>query len=173
MGGEKFPSAHCPLWRLGSPPHGRGKAEIDRLHKAVNKDHPRMGGEKLGFFLVCQPLIGSPPHGRGKVKLRFLPSGYCGITPAWAGKSPRRWGRCRAHRDHPRMGGEKGWIQNDAAAAKGSPPHGRGKVQLDGLRSKRAGITPAWAGKRTSGGSNGSVDKDHPRMGGEKCARVA
>ena len=52
----------------------------------------------------------------------------------------------------------------------GSPPHGRGKVHPGSNPSRRAGITPAWAGKRLIRHCSGIMPRDHPRMGGEKAA---
>ena len=89
---------------------------------------------------------------------------------------------------NPRVGGEKILEPSMGVGNFGSPPHGRGKVKhvlhavLDvGItprgRGKEVGplpllggtrITPAWAGK-SSGQHNASlVNKDHPRVGGEK-----
>ena len=50
----------------------------------------------------------------------------------------------------------------------GSPPRGRGKVTSAFFVESRTGITPAWAGKRSS--LDGKMFKiwDHPRVGGEK-----
>ena len=68
MGGEKPRFSHWAATSLGSPPHGRGKGgagvlilgqigitpalagksrEIP-LHLRAAKDHPRVGGEKVG-----------------------------------------------------------------------------------------------------------------------------
>ena len=73
----------------------------------IDKDHPRVGGEKLDSFQITLGSLGSPPRGRGK-ELPFVSfEPHTGITPAWAGKSyifgplrPGSW-------DHPRVGGEK------------------------------------------------------------------
>ena len=167
MGGEKvlLRLAKAPLW--GSPPRRRGKAgaalrkeRLSRITPAwagkspirellliVSRDHPRVGGEKLGKISAPNIGQGSPPHRRGKEVKSSSGFDFPGITPAWAGKS--RWcarGQTRA-RDHPRMGGEKCLPPFKVGCAQGSPPHGRGKVAA-GLRSPRSlGITPAWAGK--------------------------
>ena len=70
----------------GSPPHARGKDALLRAHRpllritpacagkrfthrpngAAAGDHPRMRGEKPGFFLLSVYHKGSPPHARGK-----------------------------------------------------------------------------------------------------------
>ena len=86
MGGEKSASMSCWALALGSPPHGRGKAQRGPEHLAATgitpawagksaalattdkatKDHPRMGGEKVSVELSADAYEGSPPHGRGK-----------------------------------------------------------------------------------------------------------
>lgn len=48
------------------------------------------------------------------------------------------------------------------------PPHMRGKVACIGSHFRRLGITPAYAGKSSIGGSPRSQHWDHPRMCGEK-----
>ena len=50
----------------------------------------------------------------------------------------------------------------------GSPPRGRGKEAVAPFPLPAAGITPAWAGKRTSPHLYCELSKDHPRVGGEK-----
>lgn len=51
----------------------------------------------------------------------------CGITPAYAGKSPEEPREERTAQDHPRVCGEK--LGNDLGGAgeQGSPPRMRGK----------------------------------------------
>ena len=127
MGGEKMilPMTESRLW--GSPPHGRGKATLPMTNTALvritpawagksgsctyavhpQRDHPRMGGEKLMFIARTASRLGSPPHGRGKAELFPMFPYDTGITPAWAGKSPVQTGKVAVGEDHPRMGGEK------------------------------------------------------------------
>ena len=68
------------------------------------------------------------------------------------------------------MGGEKLMPPRMGFWFKGSPPHGRGKVE----DMKKAGlnprITPAWAGKSQADCAGHGARGDHPRMGGEKKA---
>ena len=66
------------------------------------------------------------------------------------------------------MGGEKMSIGSVSISFLGSPPRGRGKVTSAFFVESRTGITPAWAGKRSS--LDGKMFKiwDHPRVGGEK-----
>ena len=109
VGGEKLDDLQAMFQRLGSPPRGRGKgrkyghANIQcritpawagkRRHQTVkekkHEDHPRVGGEKYRFSRTSTCTKGSPPRGRGKADRKAKSAIYCGITPAWAGKSAR------------------------------------------------------------------------------------
>lgn len=70
---------------------------------------------------------------------------------------------------NPRVGGEKFVDESRFYKNLGSPPHGRGKVRLAPLIQLLVGITPAWAGKRTTRNSGRKSTRDHPRMGREKA----
>ena len=113
-------------------------------------------------------IKGSPPHGRGKEEVKALLHFNRGITPAWAGKSQSCAATMERWWDHPRMGGEKRGGMALRFPALGSPPHGRGKVGLDGGLSEAVGITPAQAGKSKLALCTPSCPTDHPRACGEK-----
>ena len=86
--GEKFLMSVAHPFRLGSPPHMRGKAMLSprgarfvgitpayagksgTVAGAVRGrgDHPRICGEKLSLQNSTRPLSGSPPHMRGKAQ---------------------------------------------------------------------------------------------------------
>ena len=66
------------------------------------------------------------------------------------------------------MGGEKAVSVSIRHSRTGSPPRGRGKVSCTYTAICSKGITPAWAGKRSSSNVPGQVYWDHPRVGGEK-----
>ena len=170
MGGEKPVAMHSSMMSRGSPPRGRGKdflvehwlfsqgitpawagkrSEEDPAH-AEQKDHPRVGGEKVvttgkhkGYYLTK----GSPPRGRGKALEGVALSAAHGITPAWAGKSSALVYRPLWSRDHPRVGGEKSISAPSFSPGTGSPPRGRGKADSGLQEVSSYGITPAWAGK--------------------------
>ena len=151
----------------GNTPHGGKSSEaFSRSNSA--RDHPRVGGEKYRYGLVCYEVEGSPPRGRGKVSSMNLSNSSSGITPAWAGKSCILSGRCRRSRDHPRVGGEKSIPFTSSTTHLGSPPRGRGKVVNKWQVSRLWGITPAWAGKSITGNGRNDGFGDHPRVGGEK-----
>ena len=104
-----------------------GKSSLILSHKLIQKDHPRLCGEKLIRPCVDCVASGSPPPMRGKGRRTQNAAGQPGITPAYAGKSQRQLhtqGRCRItpayagkrlissisappQRDHPRLCGEK------------------------------------------------------------------
>ena len=127
VGGEKYLSAQHPERGRGSPPRGRGKgrpgsrarrppgitpawagkSHAPRDPSEADRDHPRVGGEKVGSRMVAPQYPGSPPRGRGKVLGFFGVHRFYGITPAWAGKSSSLLCRGVPRRDHPRVGGEK------------------------------------------------------------------
>ena len=167
MGGEKRVMLGIQGRDLGSPPRGRGKVSLSRFigsrsritpawagkrpfpaaSQFLQKDHPRVGGEKHRAIFMGVDYEGSPPRGRGKAGLSPLLFRSMGITPAWAGKSwviscfqLDSW-------DHPRVGGEKPNRILWSNFKQGSPPRGRGKAIIRMTTPKYPGITPAWAGK--------------------------
>ena len=134
----------------------------------MNRDHPRVGGEKFHSAAEIDEKMGSPPHRRGKDVTSAQAQSQVGITPAWAGKrsTPPHGGWCR--HNHPRMGGEKNFSFCISNLTRGSPPHGRGKAGKNGGCDFGDRITPAWAGKSFVLRLWCVATQDHPRMGGEK-----
>ena len=207
MGGEKFRSAVRTSASWGSPPRGRGKEPCfgDGLRlaritpawagksasgqrcAAPARDHPRVGGEKIGYRYTRKSQMGSPPHGRGKgflstsstllsgspphrrgkVHHHVIKDGQHRITPAWAGKSSciSLLGELL---ESPPQGGEKELDDRFKTAELGSPPRRRGKVHSQLLVVGIVRITPAWAGKRPAWRRSRWPWRDHPRVGGEK-----
>ena len=125
--GEKVPRPRNGKEQAGSPPPMRGKGLVGRdpcvNHRitpayagksvsyeklpSVNKDHPRLCGEKPCWQCPLQRSWGSPPPMRGKA--HFCPSSFSSsrITPAYAGKRALRFQAAIASGDHPRLCGEK------------------------------------------------------------------
>ena len=105
-----------------------GKRIAAGICHAHRLDHPRLCGEKANFdssFELSQR-----------------------ITPAYAGKRNRCNRSYIKHRDHPRLCGEKLRRPWEMQRFPGSPPPMRGKVAGEHINEIRAGITPAYAGKR-------------------------
>ena len=127
MGGEKSILTGLKKGPAGSPPRGRGKDKLVRYMDDVtritpawagkryypfavillDRDHPRVGGEKSPVRIKALPNSGSPPRGRGKAQFHCSASSKSRITPAWAGKSTLRYLSALGSGDHPRVGGEK------------------------------------------------------------------
>ena len=112
--------------------------------------------------------MGSPPHTRGKVYEYPHEFSACGITPAYAGKSTKKFLLEQTRRDHPRIRGEKMGRTYCQRTRRGSPPHTRGKESLKGEKGEPFGITPAYAGKSGPYSKSPKFCWDHPRIRGEK-----
>ena len=168
MGGEKLWYAVLLIrsWRI--TPAWAGKRMSFFASSELDKDHPRVGGEKFSTVFVGFLLPGSPPRGRGKVEDMRKAGLNPRITPAWAGKSRRHAESRTKSKDHPRVGGEKLKQRMCSTAIAGSPPRGRGKDKLNVREDFAPGITPAWAGKRPGSDQRPALPQDHPRVGGEK-----
>ena len=105
---------------------------------------------------------------RGKVCLFNLCELHYRITPAYAGKSIYHVRQRLSTKDHPRLCGEKLHFLYCQVPSAGSPPPMRGKAVRAVVVQVRAGITPAYAGKRKLLHLRSGGDRDHPRLCGEK-----
>ena len=105
---------------------------------------------------------------RGKVESGYLNDDETGITPAYAGKSSRRFFARSIYQDHPRLCGEKFLRLVQPFQLLGSPPPMRGKGNNVTFICNTRRITPAYAGKRLTMHSISWRTKDHPRLCGEK-----
>ena len=152
----------------GITPAYAGKSAGMHAGMAAVGDHPRVCGEKLfiGFLPTFHP--GSPPRVRGKVLHQRPELCSHGITPACAGKRHP----CKVYRvavqDHPRVCGEKIITRARLTMWAGSPPRVRGKARRTPTQPRKPRITPACAGKSMSTPIFPVMDKDHPRVCGEK-----
>ena len=149
-----------------------GKRDYRMKPNRVSGDHPRVCGEKPQDYTGYKLAVGSPPRMRGKVFLYFAHKVFKGITPAYAGKRPYAWYGRRHSRDHPRVCGEKmcNVMQKDSKT--GSPPRMRGKGRRQSLTDRATRITPAYAGKRAAAAAGQSMQRDHPRVCGEKTKKI-
>ena len=136
------------------------------------RDHPRICGEKVYEALTRDSTSGSPPHMRGKGQRSSADRHLGGITPAYAGKRREPEPCQRSRKDHPRICGEKSVMRYVKPYQWGSPPHMRGKGVGEGRRLSFGGITPAYAGKRRPSGPLLCLNRDHPRICGEKTKKI-
>ena len=145
--GEKWAGLCTQRSSTGSPPRMRGKASPDNDNQAItritpayagkrvaaqifrnlDRDHPRVCGEKSISADSFSPGTGSPPRMRGKVNSPPQRLIKFGITPAYAGKSYTLLDLPAGERDHPRVCGEKFTKPVCKTLAEGSPPRMRGK----------------------------------------------
>ncbi len=189
MCGEKRSASSTTEARLGSPPRVRGKgpqvvegclqqritpacagkSRVLALSPPVRADHPRVCGEKRLPLRTSSCAAGSPPRVRGKVHVVQIIHAAAGITPACAGKSSRSDDALSMSSDHPRVCGEKVLGVARKKRRMGSPPRVRGKAMVRSRLRRRAGITPACAGKRRPATWTASLPADHPRVCGEKA----
>ena len=98
---------------------------------------------------------------------------FCGITPAYAGKSESYGLPALPRWDHPRVCGEEAYCFVVCRCSVGSPPRMRGRGPPPHDQLGRAGITPAYAGKSRTQAACVSMTRDHPRVCGEEVHKVA
>ena len=134
----------------------------------LQRDHPRLCGEKSVQVILNRFTAGSPPPMRGKDHDVSFFQKRPRITPAYAGKRRRSVRLPWKPWDHPRLCGEKAWQSVRVQCRQGSPPPMRGKVKQDGSTLCRCRITPAYAGKRLRRQAPRCQSEDHPRLCGEK-----
>ena len=186
--GKSTPKRLCPQPAIGSPPRVRGKGHPSGQHTGLyritpacagksvpslarmyfDKDHPRVCGEKYWKAKTTVSEPGSPPRVRGKGWISTPVTACSRITPACAGKSPKRLRVDRKREDHPRVCGEKIVVVFNNGRYIGSPPRVRGKASGSTQSSVRGRITPACAGKSACFCFRWCWCKDHPRVCGEK-----
>ena len=159
----------CCRFAHGITPAYAGKSESIDIQGEIERDHPRVCGEKFfaHSFQFC--LAGSPPRMRGKETLFPALTPFFRITPAYAGKSRPSAYNSTMKQDHPRVCGEKLFCIRCIARMVGSPPRMRGKG-LDYYVPQFANrITPAYAGKSRECARGLTRARNHPRVCGEKC----
>ena len=146
VGGEHSFARQSRFIHPGSSPRGRGTPANDPLSissgriipawagntdapptgKSEMPDHPRVGGEHTISRKSIFSLSGSSPRGRGTHQLHDRQGVQLRIIPAWAGNTPGRQSLQAWTPDHPRVGGEHGFVFRYYLNKFGSSPRGRG-----------------------------------------------
>ena len=126
-----------------------------------------MCGKNLARKRYSQPRPGSPPRVREKPAWSSARFGFCGITPACAGKTWSRRSFSCPVKDHPRVCGKNIQKLTKTQGMWGSPPRVREKHPQSNAISTVIRITPACAGKTFSGVGSSGMCKDHPRVCGK------
>ena len=153
---------------LGITPACAGRSCLRLRLDSFLMDHPRVCGEKAFLARVDCLVIGSPPRVRGEGESHVGRGGRSRITPACAGRSPKRFSRSTPGSDHPRVRGEKSQTIFPQYTGFGSPPRARGEVARIHKAHGSRGITPACAGRSRPAKAVRSARTDHPRVRGEK-----
>ena len=149
MRGKEAPAAHHHR-TAGITPACAGKSIGETLLETIDRDHPRVCGEKQQMIADAGKGMGSPPRMRGKAERRSKRPQNPGITPAYAGKRLGLATRTSRERDHPRVCGEKACMQCTLQGHGGSPPRMRGKEHVRLRQQHSPRITPAYAEKRAA-----------------------
>ena len=172
MRGKVWGKLSLPTW-AGITPAYAGKSAGTAEQHSDPRDHPRVCGEKRFSASRIISISGSPPRVRGKEAAAVLGVAGAGITPAYAGKSPRGPGDKGRHGDHPHVCGEKFTQSATKTTIPGSPPRMRGKEIQAYENYQLVRITPAYAGKSTMRHHCQSQSRDHPRVCGEKVHQLS
>ena len=169
MRGKGFPYIITSTGSRITPAYAGKSAQISRFF-FVQRDHPRLCGEKQCLYNFLTIFQGSPPPMRGKVQRTLQAGLHDGITPAYAGKSIGAVLVIMLKQNHPRLCGEKSMPLQQRMVYQGSPPPMRGKEIVYCGCYIVSRITPAYAGKRTIFQQGQKISGDHPRLCGEKNA---
>ena len=149
-----------------SPAHAGNTSEnIFRYGTVV--DQPRTCGEYQGPGERAPIPSGSAPHMRGIPARWPAATMLRGISPAHAGNTASKHGRCRCPRDQPRTCGEYLASVDRVPPTFGSAPHMRGIRGRPGRGLTGRGISPAHAGNTSQTRLLGGVPTDQPRTCGE------
>ena len=108
--------------------------------------HPRIRGERDCAGPAIPMRIGSSPHTRGTPRLRHRPDVPQRFIPAYAGNAQARAGLDRLLPVHPRIRGEREFLQHHQATGEGSSPHTRGTPRPASGNHHDRRFIPAYAG---------------------------
>ena len=135
------------IWSIGGIiPAYAGSTNIEVRPPCLLGDHPRVRGEHCPVRCIRGSRSGSSPRTRGAPYLMRLRMYFCGIIPAYAGSTSKRYIQGCVLGDHPRVRGEHATTPRGLRAFRGSSPRTRGALALDGQRLRYHGIIPAYAG---------------------------
>ena len=115
---------------------------------------------------------GSSPHARGTRQTEIRVSCRRRFIPACAGNAIAVASAMRAITVHPRMRGERLVPERCATNEFGSSPHARGTPFHIAAHNLSLRFIPACAGNACCGCKQDSVNAVHPRMRGERGAKL-
>ncbi len=134
-------------------------------------DHPRVRGERVVPRNITLAYKGSSLRARGARSGRRVRLGQVRIIPACAGSAPPPGRLTAPSPDHPRVRGERNFLNEASDDAAGSSPRARGAREpyMAWVQDQR--IIPACAGSAGGGSAGPGLFRDHPRVRGERTAR--
>ena len=118
-------------------------------------------------------MVGSPPLVRGGLDGGLTGHNVVRLTPARAGRTAGRRGRCGAGSAHPRSCGADVHEVCYAELEAGSPPLVRGGRPAEGLGLARDRLTPARAGRTAKPDTQLAQVQAHPRSCGADAANAS
>ena len=149
-----------------------GKTRLATRSSRTRRDHSRVRGKDVSGREWIDYCSGSLP--RARERLPQLVQGVAGgrITPACAGKTPRRraWGR--RGRDHSRVRGKDPREMVLLLDTQGSLPRARERRSRWTVLFPRPGITPACAGKTGCCRLRSRFRPDHSRVRGKDMVQT-
>ena len=154
------------LYCFGITPAYAGTTDDPNPQNRTDQDHPRLRGNYPMRLLMPVLLWGSPPLTRELLICRFLSCCSSGITPAYAGTTPRFCIKGCRNRDHPRLRGNYLNDNGEPNYQLGSPPLTRELRNKIICNCVRSGITPAYAGTTSDFRIVHGHYRDHPRLRG-------
>ena len=152
-----------------SPPRARGRVTVWSMVTQDEGITPACAGKSLRLPRLAG-LVGNHPRVRGEeLYLALRLEWQIGITPACAGKSQPSASFLHHDGNHPRVRGEEHHDDFLPLYIRESPPRARGRGGTGSLDRVHHGITPACAGKSSSGRKKCHArSRNHPRVRGEE-----
>ena len=132
-------------------PAGAGKTIAPNQCALLCRKHPRRRGEDNQVRSRNRRRPETPPQARGRPCSCSTPAACQGNTPAGAGKTPPGFSASSLTRKHPRRRGEDASRSRSSCMGWETPPQARGRLRHPEINAKRAGNTPAGAGKTVYG----------------------
>ncbi len=157
----------------GLTPAFAGKTRKELYQRRGARAHPRIRGEDHVPGDINAFNRGSPPHSRGRLGVQLHEGPVRGLTPAFAGKTPKPRAGPGPGRAHPRIRGEDLRALDIDGEPWGSPPHSRGRHPRPQDSGTCEGLTPAFAGKTDWRTKGSPLGRAHPRIRGEDSATCA
>ena len=176
----------------GSSPHTRGTPQEGEKHGRIQRFipayagnaagqlsvskvctvHPRIRGERARDRISGEREDGSSPHTRGTLKNLGGFEEAARFIPAYAGNAPVSSHVSANETVHPRIRGERSWRCSRAGRRAGSSPHTRGTRHRAQRGDFQRRFIPAYAGNATSSWASSCPSSVHPRIRGERWAKV-